>query len=73
MFLDPHHVQKRSQGGADHLDNLAALCRRCHDLTDAPYAKGRLVVTPLGGQRFRFVRVWVADKFVARGTFTNGG
>ena len=40
--LDPEHVPKRSQGGADSIGNPAAgdpgcllpLCRRCHDLAD---------------------------------------
>lgn len=35
--LDPHHVQKRSQGGGETLDNLVALCRwPCHDALDLP-------------------------------------
>jgi HNH endonuclease len=47
--LDVHHVVKRSQGGSDFdLDLLVALCRWCHDQTDAPYKRGRLVVTALG-------------------------
>ena len=28
------------------------LCHACHAQTDAPYARGRLVVTPLGAGRF---------------------
>src|SRR5262249_2550226 len=57
--LDVHQVVKRAQGGSDFdLDRLVALCRRCHELTDAPYIKGRLVVTPLGDGRFRFHRIW---------------
>ncbi len=53
--LDVHHVVKRSQGGSDFdLDRLVALCRWCHDQTDAPYERGRLVVTSLGDGRFRF-------------------
>ena len=28
---DAHHVVFRSQGGDDHADNLAWLCRTCHD------------------------------------------
>jgi 5-methylcytosine-specific restriction endonuclease McrA len=36
--LDVDHVVKRSQGGSDFdLDQLVALCRWCHDQTDAPY------------------------------------
>src|SRR5262249_18494321 len=53
--LDVHHVIKRSHGGSDFdLDRLVALCRRCHDQTDAPLAAGRLIVTPLGEGRFTF-------------------
>jgi len=53
--LDVHHVVKRSQGGSDFdVDQLVALCRWCHDQTDAPYERGRLVVIALGDGRFRF-------------------
>ncbi len=46
---------KRSQGGSDFdLDQLVALCRWCHDQTDAPYERGRLVVTALGAGQFTF-------------------
>ena len=38
--LDPHHVVYKSQGGADTLDNLITLCRRCHDSVHA----GRLEI-----------------------------
>ena len=53
--LDVHHVVKRSQGGSDFdLDLWVALCRWCHDQTDAPYERGRLVVTALGAGQFTF-------------------
>ena len=43
----------RWQGGSDvNLDLLVALCRWCHDQTDAPYERGRLVVTALGAGQF---------------------
>lgn len=52
--LDVHHVMKRAQGGSDFdRDRLVALCRWCHDQTDAPYERGRLVVTALGGGQFQ--------------------
>ena len=35
--LDPHHIQKRSAGGPDTLENLVALCRPCHEATDKPF------------------------------------
>jgi HNH endonuclease len=51
--LEIHHVQKRSRGGSDfELDKLVTVCRPCHTQTDAPYATGRLVVTPFGAGRF---------------------
>ena len=53
--LDVHHVVKRSRGGSDFdLDRLVALCRACHDQTDAPFSAGRLVITALGDGQFRF-------------------
>ena len=53
--LDVHHILKRAQGGSDFdLDQLVALCRWCHDQTDAPYERGRLVVSALGHGQFRF-------------------
>jgi hypothetical protein len=46
---------KRSQGSSDFdLEHLVALCPWCHDQTDAPYERGRLVVTALGDGRFHF-------------------
>jgi hypothetical protein len=53
--LDVHHVIKRSQGGSDFdLNALVALCRSCHEQTDAPYERGKLVVTPVGLGQFTF-------------------
>ena len=67
--LDVHHVVKRSQGGSDFdLDHLVALCRWCHDQTDAPYERGRLVTTPLGDGQFCFDVI----KRAASGSAGNG-
>ena len=53
--LDVHHAVKRSQGGSDFdLSLLVALCRWCHDQTDAPYERGRLVVIASGAGQFTF-------------------
>jgi 5-methylcytosine-specific restriction endonuclease McrA len=53
--LDVHHVIKRSRGGSDFdLDRLVALCRACHEQTDAPLATGRLIITPMGEGRLKF-------------------
>jgi 5-methylcytosine-specific restriction endonuclease McrA len=65
--LEVHHVVKRAQGGSDFdLDRLVALCRACHAQTDAPYARGRLVITPLGGGRFSSMIVRGHDKWPTR-------
>src|SRR5207245_10508811 len=56
--LDVHHVVKRAQGGSDlDPDNLVALCRACHDQTQAAFSKGRLVVRARGGAVSSFERV----------------
>jgi hypothetical protein len=44
---------------------LIALCRRCRDQTDAPYERGRLVVTGLGNGQFRFDVVKLAARTTA--------
>jgi 5-methylcytosine-specific restriction endonuclease McrA len=65
--LEVHHVIKRSQGGSDFdLDRLVALCAPCHALTDAPYARGRLVITPLGQGHFTFEVIRGTDKWATR-------
>ena len=65
--LEVHHVVKRAQGGSDFdLDRLVALCPGCHAQTDAPYARGRLVITALGQGRFTFEVIQGADKWAAR-------
>jgi 5-methylcytosine-specific restriction endonuclease McrA len=66
--LEVHHVIKRAQGGSDFdLNRLVALCPACHAQTDAPYLRGRLVITPLGQGRFTFTVVRGTDKWATRG------
>jgi hypothetical protein len=60
----PHHVVKRAQDFD--LDRLVALCPPCHAQTDAPYARGRLVITPLGAGRFTAEVTRGADKWAIR-------
>ena len=60
---DPHHVVKRSAGGADVPSNVIHLCRPCHDRTDAPFALGRLVIETWGAGVFVCSVVTKADKF----------
>jgi 5-methylcytosine-specific restriction endonuclease McrA len=65
--LEVHHVVKRAQGGSDFdLDRLVALCPPCHAQTDAPYLRGRLVITPRERGRFTFEVVQRADKWTTR-------
>ncbi len=65
--LEVHHVVKRAQGGSDFdLYRLVALCPPCHAQTDAPYARGRLVITPLGDGRFTVEVTRGADKWAIR-------
>jgi hypothetical protein len=60
-------VVKRTQGGSDFdLDHLVALCRPCHAQTDAPYARGRLVITPHGAGRFEVAVVRGGDNWTRR-------
>jgi predicted restriction endonuclease len=40
-YADPHHVTPRSLGGGDTLDNIAMLCRPCHD---ERHVHGRLAI-----------------------------
>jgi len=62
--LEVHHVVKRAQGGSDF--RLVALCPACHAQTDAPYGRGRLVITPLGQGQFTFTVVRGIDKWTTR-------
>jgi hypothetical protein len=43
-----------------------ALCPSCHAQTDAPYARGRLVITPLGSGRFICEVIRGVDKWAIR-------
>lgn len=63
---DPEHVLACSAGGSDDPNNVAAVCRRCHRRTEVEYARGRLVITPLGDGRFACRLVVARDKFEAR-------
>jgi 5-methylcytosine-specific restriction endonuclease McrA len=66
--LEVHHVVKRAQGGSDFdLDRLVALCPPCHAQTDAPYARGRLLIIPLGAGHFTYEVIRGADKWAIRG------
>ena len=65
--LEVHHVLKRAQGGSDFdLDRLVALCPPCHAQSDAPYARGRLVITARGQGRFTLEVIHGTDKWVTR-------
>lgn len=64
--LDVDHVVPRSRGGADDPSNLLTLCRPHHRQKEAPYARGRLVITALGSERFDTRIVFARDKWEAR-------
>ena len=58
---------KCAQGASDcDLDRLVALYPSCHGQTDAPYLRGRLLITPLGGGRFTYEVIRKADKWVVQ-------
>ena len=58
-------------GGSDFdLDRLVALCPPCHAQTDAPYARGRLVITTLDEGRFTCQVTYGADKWAIRASPT---
>jgi 5-methylcytosine-specific restriction endonuclease McrA len=62
-----HHIRKRAEGGSDFdHDHLVALCPPCHAQTDLPYARGRLVIAPLGEGRFTFAIIRGPDKWAIR-------
>jgi 5-methylcytosine-specific restriction endonuclease McrA len=62
-----HHAIKRAQGGSHFdLDRLVALCPPCHAQTNAPYVRGRLVVTPLGYGRFTCEVIRGPNKWATR-------
>ena len=43
--VDIHHIIYRSQGGKDEIDNLIALCRKCHDMAhNEELTKGDLML-----------------------------
>ena len=53
-ILDPAHVQARSAGGADSVDNVVMLCRfPCHDAHDRLRA---FTIDPQGDEHFIFTR-----------------
>jgi 5-methylcytosine-specific restriction endonuclease McrA len=65
--LEVHHVVKRAQGGSDFdLDRLVTLCPPCQAQTDAPYARGRLIIIPLGDGRFTSEVTRGADEWAIR-------
>lgn len=63
--VDHHHTVKprRSHHTAD---EVIRICRGHHDKCEYPYARGRLVVRPLGDGRFECAVVSSADKFTYR-------
>jgi len=54
--------RQRTPRSTPHFDRLVTLCPPCHAQTDATYARGRLVITPLGGGRFSSTVIRGPDK-----------
>lgn len=63
--LEREHATPAGRGGADDPDTVWICCRPCHRWKEAPYARGRLVVVPLGGGRFRWEEWRGVDKWHA--------
>lgn len=61
-----HHHTKKPRRKYHHPDFVVRLARSCHDRAEGRYDRGRLIVTPLGDQRFTFELVTAADKWAAR-------
>ena len=55
------------RAGRQHVDRRVALCPQCHAQTDAPYVRGRLVITPRAHGRFTFAVIRGTDKWAPRG------
>jgi len=51
---DPHHTRKPRASFLTDWNSVVPLCRHCHDLCDAPFARGRLVVVGRGNRWFEF-------------------
>jgi hypothetical protein len=64
--LDPHHVLKPRARYLMDPDAVVTLCRRCHDRCEGPFAKGRLIVEPMGHGSFRYEVVYARSKQHAR-------
>lgn len=55
--LDPQHLRKRALGGADHRNNVVALCRECHDAMDLHQGLNVVHVAHLGDEVFEWCDV----------------
>jgi 5-methylcytosine-specific restriction endonuclease McrA len=53
--LSAHHLQKRSQGGSDVVENLLSVCVKCHDDVE----RHRITVEPVDMSK-RIIRVKAA-------------
>jgi len=62
---DRHHTKKPRRSFHDPRW-IVALCRRHHEMCDAPYAKGRLLIHPNGDGTFRCDIVTAPSKFAYR-------
>jgi len=63
---EEHHHTRKPRRSFHTPEYVVLLSKVCHNRCDWPYATGRLVVTPLGAERFDFRIVTAANKFAAR-------
>lgn len=62
---DHHHCVKPRRSHHS-VNEIIHLCRAHHDRCEGPFVLGRLVVTPLGNERFRYTIRYASDKFANR-------
>ena len=60
--LDPHHTLKPRATYLTDPDSVVTLCRNCHNRCSGPFDQGRLIVTPIGGQKFHYRIVYAMSK-----------
>ena len=65
IATEVEHAQSAGRGGEDSENNCWGTCRVCHRWKEAPFAKGRLVVRPLGDGQFRWEEWKGPDKWTA--------
>lgn len=60
--LDPHHTRKPRAKYLMDMDTVITLCRFHHDMTEWPYAKGRIYIGGTRSTGWIKQRIWAKDK-----------